>query len=182
VLVNGCAASMNFAGAKSVNVVADKVQVSQRRMVPFGVLLAAGTVGLGLGFAVPALGFAVPALGSPPRSARSPTSSAPWERMSECTTAVLAAQASSSCSPWLPRSPTSANSEDEAATARADAGKRADEAVGALHQVFLATPSRPAAPGTSARALIRVADELICASYHLDEKIEVPCRIVSRTH
>jgi hypothetical protein len=58
VLMNGCAASMNFAGAKSVNVVADKVRVSQRWMVPFGVLLAAGTVGLGLGFAVPALGLA----------------------------------------------------------------------------------------------------------------------------
>jgi uncharacterized membrane protein YccC len=52
-------------------------------------------------------------------------------------------------------------SEDKAATARADAGKRADEAVGALHQVFLATPSRPAALGTSARALIRVVDELM---------------------
>ena len=52
-------------------------------------------------------------------------------------------------------------SEDEAATARADAGKRADEAVGTLHQVFLATPSRPAALGTSARALIRVVDELM---------------------
>lgn len=30
VLMNGFAASMNFAGAKSVKVVADKVQVSQR--------------------------------------------------------------------------------------------------------------------------------------------------------
>ncbi len=57
VLMNGCAASMNFAGAKSVKVVADKVQVPDRWMVPLGTLLVAGAVGLGLGFAVPALGL-----------------------------------------------------------------------------------------------------------------------------
>jgi hypothetical protein len=57
-LMNGYAASMNFVGAASVKVVADKVQVSQRWMVPFGVVLAAGAVGLVAGFAVPALGTA----------------------------------------------------------------------------------------------------------------------------
>lgn len=57
-LMNGYAASMNFVGAEFVKVVADKVQVSQRWMVPFGILLAAGAVGLVVGFAVPALGVA----------------------------------------------------------------------------------------------------------------------------
>jgi hypothetical protein len=55
---NAYAASLNFAGAESVKVVADRVQVSQRWMVPFGTLLAAGAVGLLTGFVVPALGAA----------------------------------------------------------------------------------------------------------------------------
>ena len=57
-LANGYAASLNFAGAESVKVVADKVQVSRRWMVPLGILLASGALGLLLGFAVPALGTA----------------------------------------------------------------------------------------------------------------------------
>jgi hypothetical protein len=52
------AASLNFVGAESVKVVADKVQVSKRWMVPFGMLLASGALGLLIGFAVPALGVA----------------------------------------------------------------------------------------------------------------------------
>jgi len=57
-LANAYAASMNFVGAESVKVVADNVQVSQRWMIPFGVLLGAGALGLLVGFAVPALGLA----------------------------------------------------------------------------------------------------------------------------
>jgi DoxX-like family len=57
-LMNGFAASMNFAGAEFVKAVADKVQVSKKWMVPFGTLLATGAVGLVAGFAVPALGVA----------------------------------------------------------------------------------------------------------------------------
>jgi hypothetical protein len=57
-LANGYAASLNFAGAESVKVVADRVQVSRGWMVPLGTLLAAGAVGLLTGFAVPALGTA----------------------------------------------------------------------------------------------------------------------------
>jgi hypothetical protein len=52
------AASLNFVGAESVKVVAGRVQVSQRWMIPFGILLASGALGLLLGFAVPALGTA----------------------------------------------------------------------------------------------------------------------------
>src|SRR4051812_46637129 len=55
-LANGYAASLNFAGAESVKVVADRVQVSRRWMVPFGTLLAAGAIGLLAGFVVPVLG------------------------------------------------------------------------------------------------------------------------------
>lgn len=55
---NGYAASLNFVGAESVKVVADRVRVSRRWMVPFGILLASGAVGLLVGFAVPALGTA----------------------------------------------------------------------------------------------------------------------------
>jgi hypothetical protein len=58
VLANGYAASLNFAGADSVKVVADKVRVSQRWMIPFGILLASGALGLLIGFAVPVLGMA----------------------------------------------------------------------------------------------------------------------------
>lgn len=57
-LANGYAAVLNFAGADSVRVVADRVQVSQRWMIPLGGLLASGAAGLLVGFAVPALGIA----------------------------------------------------------------------------------------------------------------------------
>jgi hypothetical protein len=57
-LANGYAASLDFVGAESVKVVADRVGVSQRWMVPLGVLLGSGAVGLLAGFAVPALGTA----------------------------------------------------------------------------------------------------------------------------
>ena len=57
-LANGYAASLNFAGAESVEVVADRVRVSRGWMVPFGALLASGAVGLLTGLAVPALGTA----------------------------------------------------------------------------------------------------------------------------
>jgi DoxX-like family len=57
-LSNGYAACLNFIGAKSVRVVADQVQVSQKWMVPFGILLACGALGLLVGFAVPPLGMA----------------------------------------------------------------------------------------------------------------------------
>ena len=57
-VANGYAASLNFVGAESVKVVADRVQVSRRWMVPLGTLLASGAVGLLTGFAVPALGTA----------------------------------------------------------------------------------------------------------------------------
>jgi len=57
-LANGYAACLNFVGAESVKVVADRVQVSREWMVPLGTLLASGAVGLLTGFAVPALGTA----------------------------------------------------------------------------------------------------------------------------
>ena len=57
-LANGYAASSNFAGAESVKVVADRVQVSRHWMVPLGTLLVFGAVGLVAGFAVPELGLA----------------------------------------------------------------------------------------------------------------------------
>jgi hypothetical protein len=57
-VANGYAAALNFAGAESVKVVADRVQVSRSWMVPLGTLLASGAVGLLAGFAVPALGAA----------------------------------------------------------------------------------------------------------------------------
>jgi len=57
-LANGYAASLNFVGAESVKVVAERVQVSQGWMVPLGGLLTSGAVGLLTGFAVPALGTA----------------------------------------------------------------------------------------------------------------------------
>jgi hypothetical protein len=52
------AAYLNFVGAESVKVVADKVRVSQGWMIPFGALLASGAIGLLIGFAVPPLGAA----------------------------------------------------------------------------------------------------------------------------
>jgi DoxX-like family len=57
-LANGYAAVLNFAGAESVRVVADEVRVSPGWMIPFGILLACGAVGLLAGFAVPVLGMA----------------------------------------------------------------------------------------------------------------------------
>ena len=57
-LANGYAAALNFVGADSIKVVADGVRVSQKWMIPFGILLASGAVGLLAGFAVPALGTA----------------------------------------------------------------------------------------------------------------------------
>jgi hypothetical protein len=55
-LANGYAATLNFVGAESVKVVADRVRVPRRWMVPLGALLASGAVGLLTGLAVPALG------------------------------------------------------------------------------------------------------------------------------
>jgi hypothetical protein len=52
------AASLNFVGAESVRLVADRVQLSQKWMIPLGMLLAAGAGGLVIGLFVPALGFA----------------------------------------------------------------------------------------------------------------------------
>ena len=57
-LANGYAAFLNFVGAESVKGVADKVQVPRGWMVPFGILLASGALGLLIGFAVPVLGTA----------------------------------------------------------------------------------------------------------------------------
>ncbi len=57
-LANGYAATLNFIGAESVKLVADRVRVSQRWMLPFGILLAAGSGGLLAGFVVPVLGAA----------------------------------------------------------------------------------------------------------------------------
>ena len=44
-LANVYAACLNFIGAESVKVVADRVQVSRGWMVPLGTLLASGAVG-----------------------------------------------------------------------------------------------------------------------------------------
>jgi DoxX-like family len=57
-LANGYAATLNFVGAESVKVVADRVRVSRRWMIPLGTVLACGAIGLLTGFAVPALGTA----------------------------------------------------------------------------------------------------------------------------
>jgi hypothetical protein len=57
-LANSYAAALSLAGAESVRAVADEVRVSQKWMIPFGVLLACGAVGLLVGFAVPVLGTA----------------------------------------------------------------------------------------------------------------------------
>jgi DoxX-like family len=52
------AACLNFVGAESVRIVADKVRVAQKWMIPFGVLLASGAIGLLVGVAIPPLGAA----------------------------------------------------------------------------------------------------------------------------
>jgi DoxX-like family len=57
-LATGYAAVLNFVGAESVKVVADKVRVSQEWMIPLGILLASGAFGLLIGFFVPVLGTA----------------------------------------------------------------------------------------------------------------------------
>jgi hypothetical protein len=57
-LANGFAAALNFVGAASVKATADRLRVSRTWMIPFGLLLAAGAVGLVSGFAVPVLGEA----------------------------------------------------------------------------------------------------------------------------
>ena len=57
-LANGYAAALNFIGAESVKAVADQVQVPQKWMIPFGILLALGAIGLLIGIAVPVLGTA----------------------------------------------------------------------------------------------------------------------------
>jgi hypothetical protein len=57
-LANSYAAVLDFVGAESVKVVADRVRVPRGWMLPLGTLLAAGAVGLLAGFVVPALGTA----------------------------------------------------------------------------------------------------------------------------
>ena len=57
-LFYGYAAALNFVGAESAKVVADRVQVSQKWMIPLGALLAAGAGGLLIGLVVPPLGAA----------------------------------------------------------------------------------------------------------------------------
>lgn len=56
-LMNGYAAMLSFARAESVEAVADRLQIAHRWMLPFGILLAAGAVGLLVGTAVPAVGM-----------------------------------------------------------------------------------------------------------------------------
>ena len=53
----GYAATLNFIGAESVKLVASRVRVSEKWMMPLGMLLAAGATGLLIGLAVPALGI-----------------------------------------------------------------------------------------------------------------------------
>jgi len=57
-LAYGYAALLSFAGAQSVKVVAERVRVSQKWMIPLGMVLGSGAVGLLIGLAVPALGIA----------------------------------------------------------------------------------------------------------------------------
>jgi hypothetical protein len=57
-MASGFAAALNFRGADSVRVTADRLRISQRWMVPFGILLALGAAGLLLGMAVPLIGAA----------------------------------------------------------------------------------------------------------------------------
>jgi len=57
-LMSGYAAALNFVGAESVKAVANRLRISERWMLPFGVLLASAAVGLLLGMAVPVLGVA----------------------------------------------------------------------------------------------------------------------------
>jgi len=57
-LATGFAAAMNFTGAESVKVVADRLRVPRRWMLPLGTLLGCGAGGLLAGLAVPAIGTA----------------------------------------------------------------------------------------------------------------------------
>lgn len=56
-LMNGYAATLNLVRAESVIAVADRLQIAHRWMLPFGILLAFGAVGLFVGTAVPAVGM-----------------------------------------------------------------------------------------------------------------------------
>ncbi|HVX42958.1 MAG TPA: DoxX family protein [Mycobacteriales bacterium] len=60
-LATGYAATLSLSGAESVKTVAARVRVPTRCMVPFGLLLASGAVGLLAGLAVPVLGVAAAA-------------------------------------------------------------------------------------------------------------------------
>jgi hypothetical protein len=57
-IVYGFAAYLNFVRHESVIAVAERVRVPQTWMIPFGALLAAGSLGLLVGFAVPLIGTA----------------------------------------------------------------------------------------------------------------------------
>jgi hypothetical protein len=57
-LAYGYAAMLNFVGAASVRIVAQRVRVPQSWMIPLGILLASGAAGLLIGVAVPLLGIA----------------------------------------------------------------------------------------------------------------------------
>jgi hypothetical protein len=57
-VTNGYAALMSLAGAEYVKLIADRVAVSQKWMVPLGLLLATGALGLVVGFGVPVIGVA----------------------------------------------------------------------------------------------------------------------------
>lgn len=57
-LLYGYAAFLNISGAESVKVVANRVQVPHRWMMPLGILLACGALGLLAGLAAPFLGMA----------------------------------------------------------------------------------------------------------------------------
>ena len=60
-VANAYAATMNFAGAESVKLVADRVRVSQKWMPTLGILLATASGGLLLGLVVPVAGAAAAA-------------------------------------------------------------------------------------------------------------------------
>lgn len=53
---NAYAAYLNFTGHESIKATADKTRVPRSWMIPLGVLLAAGALGLLVGFVVPLLG------------------------------------------------------------------------------------------------------------------------------
>jgi hypothetical protein len=57
-LANAFAATLSFVGAASVKATADRLRVSRAWMIPFGLLLSAGAIGLMTGLVIPALGEA----------------------------------------------------------------------------------------------------------------------------